>query len=407
MARRSVLAIALLLVALLAVPSVAAAIDRAQLASSLQRESNRLGSASGALVVDLDTGEVLYSRRADKPLIPASNEKLFTTAAALLRLTPTGTIATTVQPTPGAVIDEDGRLDGDLYLVGGGDPSLGDLHLKALVEDLDALGLRKVTGSVRGDESTFDTRRGGPRTSFRADLDIGGWLGGLVYAHGRTGPGGPAVVAAARLQALLKAAGVTFGRAARAGTVDGEPDAAAAQATVPLASVQSATIGDLSATVNKPSDNFYAEMFTKLLGARFGSAGSTSAGLGVMRTTLAELGIRPRLADGSGLSRANRTTPRQVVKLLDAMAERPEGEAFRLSLPRPGEGTLRKRMRGTAAAKRCRAKTGTLNGVSALSGYCTAANGHTLAFSLIENRVYAPAAKRIEDRMVPVIARYG
>jgi D-alanyl-D-alanine carboxypeptidase/D-alanyl-D-alanine-endopeptidase (penicillin-binding protein 4) len=69
-------------------------------------------------------------------------------------------------------------------------------------------------------------------------------------------------------------------------------------------------------------------------------------------------------------------------------------------------GTLRKRMRGTPAQGACRGKTGTLIGVSALSGYCTAANGHTIAFSFVENRVYALGAKRVEDRMVAAIARY-
>lgn len=405
MARRTAVLLALLLTAVIALPGAAAALDRPALQAKLTKETARLGGASSALVVDLDTGEELFARRPDLPLAPASNEKLFVTAASLLRFTPAGTLGTAVQPTTGAVIDEGGRLDGDLFLVGGGDPTLGDDDLVALADDLRELGLREVTGSVRGDDSAFDTRRGGPRTAFRPDLDIGGWLGALVYRHGQTGDGGPAVVAAARLQALLKVRGVTFGRAARAGTLSaGGPPASQA----PLAVVQSPPMSDLAAFTNKLSDNFFAEMLTKALGSRFGTAGSTAAGLGVVRGAVGELGVVPRLVDGSGLSRSNRTTVRQLVKLLDGMRRRPEGAAFFASLARPGQdGTLRKRMRRTAAASRCRAKTGTLNGVSALSGTCDAPNGHTIAFSFVENGVYAPAAKRIEDRMVPAIASYG
>jgi D-alanyl-D-alanine carboxypeptidase/D-alanyl-D-alanine-endopeptidase (penicillin-binding protein 4) len=79
---------------------------------------------------------------------------------------------------------------------------------------------------------------------------------------------------------------------------------------------------------------------------------------------------------------------------------------WRASLPVAGQsGTLRTRMRSTAAAGRCAAKTGTLIGVSALSGYCTTTGGVSVAFSFIENRVCSSCAKKIEDRMVSAIAR--
>jgi D-alanyl-D-alanine carboxypeptidase/D-alanyl-D-alanine-endopeptidase (penicillin-binding protein 4) len=82
--------------------------------------------------------------------------------------------------------------------------------------------------------------------------------------------------------------------------------------------------------------------------------------------------------------------------------------AWRASLAAPGVPgtTLRRRMRGTAAVGRCRAKTGTLRGVSALSGYCLSRGGHDIAFSFIENDFCRACAKRVEDRMVPAIARY-
>jgi D-alanyl-D-alanine carboxypeptidase/D-alanyl-D-alanine-endopeptidase (penicillin-binding protein 4) len=164
----------------------------------------------------------------------------------------------------------------------------------------------------------------------------------------------------------------------------------------------------LAAMTNVPSENFYAEMLLKALGARFGTGGTTAAGIAVVRAELARFQVRPQMADGSGLSRADRTSARHVVRLLRAMDAEPEAApAWRASLPVAGRsGTLRKRLRRTAAAGRCAAKTGTLIGVSALSGYCTTTTGSRVAFSFLENRVCNWCAKDVEDRMVAAIARY-
>jgi D-alanyl-D-alanine carboxypeptidase/D-alanyl-D-alanine-endopeptidase (penicillin-binding protein 4) len=111
--------------------------------------------------------------------------------------------------------------------------------------------------------------------------------------------------------------------------------------------------------------------------------------------------------DGSGLSRRNAVSPQEVGKLLVAMARDPEnGPAFRRSLPVAGqEGTVADRMEGTAAAGNCSTKTGTLSGVSALSGYCSA-NKHTIAFSILMNDVSIDAAHHAQDQMAAAIARY-
>jgi D-alanyl-D-alanine carboxypeptidase/D-alanyl-D-alanine-endopeptidase (penicillin-binding protein 4) len=176
----------------------------------------------------------------------------------------------------------------------------------------------------------------------------------------------------------------------------------------PLATVSSPTVRKLIRITNQPSDNFYAEMLVKNLGARFGAGGTTDAGVTVVRDELAKLGVDPVLTDGSGLSRADRATPRQIVRLLSQMRDQSVGADWRASLAAPGQwGTLHSRMRGTAAAGRCRMKTGTLIGVSALSGYCNAVGGDVIAFSFLENNVCAVCAKRVEDGMVPAIARYS
>ncbi len=394
---RRALGLALALWAVAASP--APALTAAELRPVLSRHALKLGPYAGAYVVDLDSGRVLYARKENIPRVPASNEKLFVTASGLMRFGAAGVFTTSVRVPAGATIDPEGVLRGDLYLVGGGDPTLRDDDLRALVAALRAAGLRRLTGGVRGDESLFDLRRGSYDSGWLPDWDLGGWLSALAWNHGRARPGGPAVAAAMRFQRLLRAAGVTAGRRARAGTLPDEG--------VELAVIPSPPMSAIAAGTNIQSENFYAEMLVKGLGARFGSAGSTAAGIEVVRDDLLRLGIHPRMVDGSGLSRANRATPRQLVRLLERMRNSEAGPAFDASLPVAGRnGTLRDRMRRTPAARRCRAKTGTLIGVSSLSGYCTTAEGTTVAFSIVANGVCNWCAKKIEDRMVAALARY-
>jgi D-alanyl-D-alanine carboxypeptidase/D-alanyl-D-alanine-endopeptidase (penicillin-binding protein 4) len=117
------------------------------------------------------------------------------------------------------------------------------------------------------------------------------------------------------------------------------------------------------------------------------------------------LGAPARIADGSGLSREDRTTPREVVRLLERMHGQGVAGAFRASLAVPGStGTVKRRMRHTAA-ERCRVKTGTLRDVSSLAGYCATAGGRDVAFALLFNHVNIPPAQRIVDRMATAIAR--
>jgi len=199
----------------------------------------------------------------------------------------------------------------------------------------------------------------------------------------------------------LQAAGiVVHGSNTRRGSLGASGKLVAAASSAPL----STTIG----RINVPSDNFAAEMLLKVLGARFGDAGSTTAGVQVARATLADIGVEATMVDGSGLSRSDRVAPRELVTLLDELAQREEGPALRASLATAGRtGTLEDRMERTPAQDDCVAKTGTLRGVSALSGYCNTAGGDVVAFSFIENGVCEYCATDVEDRMVAAIARYG
>jgi D-alanyl-D-alanine carboxypeptidase/D-alanyl-D-alanine-endopeptidase (penicillin-binding protein 4) len=160
--------------------------------------------------------------------------------------------------------------------------------------------------------------------------------------------------------------------------------------------------------MNQPSDNYIAETLIKGLGAQFGGAGSTAAGAAVVRQTVKDqFGIEPQVVDGSGLSRADRTTPRQIVQLLTGVEQTDIAAALAQSLPVAGRnGTLVHRMRGSAAQDRCHAKTGTLRDVSALAGYCNATGGHRIAFAFLMNRVWPPGARTLQDRMAKALAVY-
>ena len=396
--RRTPFGLLVACIALLAA-APAHALDRAAVGAKLARETAKLGAASGAHVVDLDAGTVLFSRRPDLALVPASNEKLFVTATALLTLGADARRETVVADDAVALSDPKAIATQNLYVIGAGDPSLANADLASLADQLvRQSGLTRVAGGVVGDESLLDARRGSVDSSFKPDFNLGGQLGALVVGHGTTDRVGPAHLVAARLQAMLKARGVRFGRRARTGRAPADAEE--------LATDRSPPISDLVRATNRPSDNFYAELLLKVLGAEEGAAGTTAAGAIVARRRLAQLGLRPTISDGSGLSRGNRTNARQVVTLLRAMRRGVASAAWLDSLSVVGRnGTLRRRMRGTAAAGRCSGKTGTLRGVSALSGYCTTTTGRHVVFSFLENGV-GPGAKSVEDRIVAALARY-
>ena len=391
-------------VALLLVPVPAAqALDAATLRAVLAREMRGTSAFSGAYVRDVDPtaaggpASTLFAHNENVARIPASVQKLYTTATALLRFGPDARLVTTVAGA--GFLDPAGVWRGDLYLRGGGDPTLDRARLVRLARTLAAEhGIVRVDGAVRADETAFAAHRGATRTGFAYDRDVGGVLSAVAVSRGFSRDGSPAREAARRLAAALRAAGVRVsGRSTAGATPTG---------VIELAAAESPPMAGLALATNAPSDNFAAEMLLKGLGARFGGLGSTPAGAGVVRASLARLGVHPRIADGSGLSRANRTTPRQVVRLLERMHGQEVAGAFEGSLAVAGRtGTIRRRMRGTAAQGNCRAKTGTLVDVSALAGLCTTSGGRTVAFAFLMNRTWLFGARRAQDRMTAAIAR--
>jgi D-alanyl-D-alanine carboxypeptidase/D-alanyl-D-alanine-endopeptidase (penicillin-binding protein 4) len=331
--------------------------------------------------------------------IPASVNKLFTTSTALQRFGPDRTLQTEVLAD--AAPDETGVIAGNVYLRGGGDPTFTTVRARVLARQLAASGITEVTGRVSGDESAWDGLRGGPASGYRTSMWVGP-LSALTLDRGYTGrrfQTNPPRAAAKAFDRQLKRAGLTVRRGPRSGITP--PEATS------IATSQSPTIARLVASTNTPSDNFLAESLLKALGAEFGLKGSTAAGATVVRATVQKLGARPRLLDGSGLSRRDRTSPRDVVNLIAAMDRSELAPQFESSLPIAGRtGTLSRRMRSTAARGRCHAKTGTLSDVSALAGYCDTRGGGRVAFAFLMNYVYPWTARRIQDRMTVALARY-
>jgi D-alanyl-D-alanine carboxypeptidase/D-alanyl-D-alanine-endopeptidase (penicillin-binding protein 4) len=402
MPKLRLIALATLLLAGLLAPSASAA-GLAATQRVLAREMAAAGPAAGAYVIDLDTGQALFADDPDVARIPASVNKLYTTAAALQRFGPTHRLETRVLAA--VAPDEDGLVAGDLYLRGGGDATFDSADARALARSVAAAGVTEVRGRVIGDESAWDGLRGGPASSYRTSSWVGP-LSALTFNRGVAGGRRPYFVAdppraaATAFTRLLERAGVEVRRGARAGVTP--PDA------LLIETWTSPTVGQIVARTNTPSDNLLAESLLKALGAEFGRSGSTAAGATVVRGTVGRLGAAPRIMDGSGLSRRDRTTPRDVVELLAGMDRSTVAAPFQASLPVAGRtGTLERRMRGTAARDRCRAKTGTLYGVSALAGWCDTRPGRRVAFAFLMNQAYVPAAHGQQDRMTIALARYG
>lgn len=355
---------------------------------------------TGAIALDLRTGRTLFAQNAHLPLRPASNEKLATTYAALTALGPSFRIETDVL---GDGTQTGTVWHGDLVLKGYGDPSLNAAELVSLAHQVAAAGIRRVSGRVLGDESWFDSRRAG--VGWKADfyLHQSPALSALIVNRGWTGryeTPWPALYAAQLFRRDLQRAGVIVGGAAALGV--------APTSAMPVADVESPPVSALVRHMDVYSDNFYAEMLMKEIGAVQGSAGSAAAGLAVTRRLLAAAGVPlagVRMVDGSGLSLVDRWTPAGLATLLRTMWLNPDVQPYVMpALPIAGEtGTLEHRMRTGPAHGHVRAKTGTTNNSSALSGFV----GDHYVFSIVENGrpVKTFYAQQSQNHFAQVLAR--
>ncbi len=427
-------------------------------------------------VLDARTGAVVYARRSTSAGMPASNAKILTAVAALHELGPDYRFTTDVVRR-GSV--RGGVLEGDLYLVGRGDPTSRQSDYAALARAVKAAGITTVTGRVVADGSFFDSQRYNPGwyTSYAseyyaaqtaaltvapdADLDSGTVLvtvkGGArgrrptlttspaaakqyvrlvnsasttgstslslsrragtntitVRGHVRTGGSWsglvtvdkPELYAAAVFRAELGKQKVTV----RGGTSLGTTPASG---RTRVARDRSITLAQLLVPFLKLSNNLHAETLTKTMGTLGGRPGSWSAGTARTTAYVRSLGVPTAgfsLTDGSGVSRRDRVSPLTLASVLVKVRDEPWWSQFDAGLPvagvdtHLGGGTLRHRMSGTRAAGNAHAKTGSLTGVTALSGYVTGRDGRRYAFSLISN--YAGATPRpVENEVVVALA---
>jgi D-alanyl-D-alanine carboxypeptidase/D-alanyl-D-alanine-endopeptidase (penicillin-binding protein 4) len=381
---------------------VAAPSASAGLAGRLDRALRGSGvawSAQSVWALNLETGRVVFTRNPGTALRPASNEKLTVAVAALDRLGPGYRIPTRVY---GEGSRKGSVWRGRLVLKGFGDPTLQRGDLEAMAQTVRKAGIRSVTGGIRGDESYFDARRTAPGwkpSYYKLECPP---LSALISDRGKVNGhtvDGPAIAATRAFRKALIAAGVRVGGKAGLSRLK--------KGATQLAATLSPPVSRIIRSMNRPSDNFYAEMLVKELGRVRRGAGTTAAGTKVVRQVLTRRGIPMaglRIADGSGLSELDRLTSRALGRLLlSAWRDKAIAAPLFNSLPVAGvNGTLKDRMRRAPAYGRVRAKTGTTNNASALSGFART----KWVFSILQNGWPVPytSARKSQDRFAQVLA---
>jgi D-alanyl-D-alanine carboxypeptidase/D-alanyl-D-alanine-endopeptidase (penicillin-binding protein 4) len=343
-----------------------------------------------------DDGEVWYAHRAWVQGPPASNQKLLLSMVLMDRFPMDGSIATEIR-TDAAIVD--GVLRGDLWLVGHGDAEVTGRTLGGLAEQLQTLGVRKIAGGVIGSTGPFSRDWWAPGwRDYFPDVYIARPTA-LTFDQNRDGSGthvsDPERLASKALTGRLRALGIAVREDAGMGAPPGR--------TRRLGVVRSAPLDTIIRHMNVRSNNFRAEVLGKWLAARSGRTPTIANGAAVVCAWIARRGPLFTCNDASGLSYANRATTRGIVELLWFAGTRPWGPALRLSLPSGGTGTLSDPDRLTDVT--IRAKTGTLQDASALSGWVRSEiDGRWLEFSVLSNHFDDATAKGIEDQIVRIIA---
>lgn len=463
-------------------PTVAGDICPGELGAQVDAIANRpefSRSRWGILIQPLSSTVTLYSRDAQKYFIPASNVKLLTTAAALQKLGADFRIKTSVYS----------GENGSLYVVGRGDPSITEVQLQSLAQQLKRRGVDRVNELI-GDDSYFQGSAVNPNWEWEdAQAGYGAPINSLIFNQNAIelllSPqdlGQPLKVTFAepklanqwqiqnnsvtvaqnesefievsrefdrptiRVSGQLKvgaeseSASVAVVNPAnnflqhfqQVLAAEGIPVKQALVASVSrnfnqeLATVESPPLGELVRETNRESNNLYAEVLLRLLGKVTGKMplpqtltgkmpvpqeDTDEIGLKELKTALTQLGVNPNsyiLADGSGLSRHNLISPEALVQTLRFMANSPAASIYRQSLPIAGEsGTLKNRLNSTPNRVILQAKTGTLSGVSALSGYIEVPDYEPLVFSIIVNQsgLSAASMRSATDEIVLLLNR--
>ena len=381
----------------------------------------------GALIVDPQAHDTLFSHNAGKLFMPASNEKLLTGATALTQLGPDFRFVTRFASNGP---QRDSTLDGDLVVIGRGDPTFSDSMragdyrnaFREMADSIASRGIRRIHGSLRraGDafpDSTygFGWQVDDLRTSSGAVIDElfvnEGLLPGgkRVRANGDTVPAEivvrePAAAFMDALAAALSERHIAVDGPVNAGDI--LPDSG----LLPLFQLQSAPLSKVLARMAKPSQNQIAEILFKTLALEKTGVGTADSGRRVVERQLLAWGALPdgfAVRDGSGMSRHDYVTPETIVRVLEAMRTSRDFPVWYDALPIAGvDGTISSRMKGTPAERNVHAKTGTLDKTRSLSGYVTTADGRMLVFSFLCNNFSTPTREvdRVQDAILVRLA---
>lgn len=436
----------------------------------------------GILLVDAERGDTLYSRDAGKLFVPASNQKILTSAIALDALGPDFRFRT---PFLGGEI-RDGVLESNLVVVGRGDPSVSDhmagdamLPLQEAADALAQRGIRQVRGTI--DATSFDAYPDA-NAGFAWALDdleypYGAVIDELlfnegfseIHVTGGAAPGDPVQVrtSPARTFPRVRIAATTVprgtgrdslpqldatkdsvtwdivltgtipaGDSAMLAVTHRDPKTAYVAALREALAERGITVGDSAAAIDtarldtlfvlespplsrilqffmKPSQNQIGEMLFKAVALQRAdtAGGSGRVARRVFGEQLRAWGAEADgflVYDGSGLTRRDLVTPETLVRVLDVMRRGPHFQVYYDAFPVAGvDGTLRGRMRGTAAEANVRGKTGTLGNVRSLSGYATTADGRLLLYSILCNNylVGTDYISRVQDSIAVRLTR--
>lgn len=372
------------------------------------------------LVIDPMTDDTIYSYNPELSLIPASNTKLFTTAAALFIIGINHKFSTKIYSEDDNF--SDGVINGNIYIKGFGNSLFNDNDLENLANQIARYGIKRITGNIIGDDSFFD------KNYFRSD-----WI--EDEAENNKLPPVSAVVLnrnqkvsykkvrkrmrkyvelikqpdiyiAEQLKNLLASKDIIIEGNSIAGTTP--------RSAKEIASVSTDMMKILQ-LVNKNSDNFLAEVLFKSIGAiASGEEGTAFNSAQAIHTFLDDNDVvlsGSRIVDGSGLSRSNKISVASIVSLLEMIYLNLEKyEIFLQTLSVAGhDGTLGGRMGRTSAEFNFRGKTGTLNGASSLSGYLKTNSGDDLIVSMIFE--YSKGGinfyRKIQDEIIEALAEYS
>ena len=399
------------------------------LIDSLTTQTEFRNAEWGVLIVNPRTGDTLYSKNAGKLFMPASNMKIITSAAALTLLGPDYAYKTTFLA-DGPV--HDSLLDGNLLVIGRGDPTISDnmrgfatTAMDALADSIRAHGIRQITGSLARIGDAFPDSIHGYGWEWD---DLGEYYGAgvdeLIFNEGmapttpRPPPdtvrdslySGPAKDPATAYLNAFNDALLRKQITVEAGVMESILPTPFKMDT--LFTFVSLPMRNIIPALMKPSQNQIAEILLKTIGLERGGMGTADSARKIVGQQLLAWGVQPDgfvIRDGSGLSRHDLVSPETLVRVLDRIQRDTAFAVYYNAMPIAGvDGTLKDRMKGTPAEGNVHAKTGSISAARSLSGYVTTSDGERLIFSILANNWTTPssAVTGIADQIAAALAAY-